>query len=143
MSRLSALFHEEKGEIFRKAIDYLENIDIPKSTKQAAAVAVAKALHLDGTPWDAELEQGVIYCIDYVLGDVRSWAKRHDDFGTVPPVTQPKDDPTTHSYATLDEARAAKAAANAAGGSYGIYLRKDGFYQLWPNIGPTPGEFVE
>ncbi len=91
MSQLSVLFHKHSGEVFRNVIEHLETVDLPSSVKQSIAVAVMKAIHVgQGGTWSPQLEAGVIGAIDFVLGEIRGWAKSQDGGSTTaPPATPP------------------------------------------------------
>jgi len=87
--------------VVRGIVEYLEEIDLPGSTKKAIAMAVVKALHKQtGGKWDKEIEQAISGAIEWTLAEIREAARDwNQPRKPEPGPAEPPDEPdTTTNY---------------------------------------------
>jgi hypothetical protein len=87
MSKLSQFIRRNVNSgLMRSIVSYLETVDMPGPAKKAIAMAVIKLAYTKtGGKWDAQIEQMVSGAIEYILAEIREWAK---DVSTPVPTTQ-------------------------------------------------------
>ena len=103
MSVVTDLFKKlVASQVLHGVVSYFETVDIPGEKRKEIALGVIKLLHVDG-PWDPILENVISGAIEYVLADIRQYAKKYDTFGfpvgdVPPPQPPPPVDPMAGKY---------------------------------------------